>query len=275
MSSLKKVRTIIGATVADEMHHKSVYVLGGLAVLFIFMLRGCFDNDVTLNGQRLDGATIGWHASLIAFHLIAAAGIVVGILLGMRTMTRDAESGTMVAILARPVRRIDYLIGKVVGVWLLAYGCTFVLHLTVYLIMLFKTGGRITLFIPCSLIVSLNVLFAVTAVLLLSRVVPDIVAALIGGAIWIVGYLSDAAYVAAQNESVRSILRQMPYGDQSVALWRIFWPKMTALQFYAASLIKDVPWHSPGPVHPAVNMAAFCVLAFLLLWIRFSREEIR
>ena len=102
MSSLHRIGIIIQSTVSDELHHKSVYILSGLAVLFVLMLRGCFDNDVVVNGVRLDGATVGWNASLIAFHLIAAAGIIIGILLAMRVLRRDRENGTAAAILSKP-----------------------------------------------------------------------------------------------------------------------------------------------------------------------------
>ena len=275
MSSFRRIKIIIASTLSDELHHKSVYVLGACAVLFVLMLRGCFEGDMVVNGQRVDGVTIGWHASMIAFHLIAGAGVVVGILLGMRVLRREKTAGGTAAILAAPVRRIEYLTGKVTGVWIVAYGLTFILHLTVYLIMLFQTGGRIVLFLPASFLISLNILFTVVLVMLLSQLVPDIVAALTGGIVWIVGYFSDTIYMASQHEAMKSILRQMNRREQPLALWRVIWPKMTALQYFAVARIKDVPFHMPGPVHPLVNVAAFLLLVSLLLWWQFSREEIR
>jgi ABC-type transport system involved in multi-copper enzyme maturation permease subunit len=275
MISVKTIRTVTGATLHDELHHKSIYFLGAAAVLFVFLLRGCFNNDVVMNGQKLDGATIGWHASLIAFHLIASAGVLVGILLGMRVLRRDRTDGTAVAILSRPVRRIEYLLGKCLGVWIIAYGLTFILHLTVYGIMLLKTGGRIGFFLPASLLISMNVLFAVVSVVLLAQFLPDIAAALAASGIWLVGYISDAIYMASQTGMVKNVLEQMQRPETSIALWRVIWPKMTALQYYGVARIKDVPFHVPGPVHPAVNVSFYVVVVFVLLYLHFSREEIR
>jgi ABC-type transport system involved in multi-copper enzyme maturation permease subunit len=275
MNSLRRIRIIIVSTLNDELHHKSVYILAACSVLFVLLLRGCFEGDMVVNGEKVDGVTVGWHASLIAFHLIAGAGIIVGILLGMRVLRQEKTAGGTAAMLAGPVRRIEYLMGKVTGIWIVAYGLTFILHLTVYLIMLFYTGGRIVLFMPASLLISLNILFAVVLVMLLSQLLPDIVAALVGGVVWMIGYFSDTFYMASQNEMVKNVMRQMNHAEQPLALWRIIWPKITALQFFAVARIKDVEFHMPGPVHPIINVSGFLVLGFLLLWWQFSREEIR
>jgi Cu-processing system permease protein len=275
MISVKKILIITGSTFYDELHHKSVYFLSATAVLFVLLLRGCFNNDVVLNGHKLDGATIGWHASLIAFHLIAGAGVMVGILLGMRVLRRDIANGTMMVLCATSVRRVEYVLGKCIGVWGIAYGLVFLLHCTVYLIMLFKTGGSIQFFIPASLLVSVNVLFAVVSVMLLSQVVPDIAAALLGTGIWLVGYVSDTIVMASQTKMVKSFLEQVQHSGETVALWRQLWPKMTSLQYYGVALIKEVPFHGPGPVPPLVNVSVYCIGAFLLLWWHFSRTEIR
>ncbi|MBN1307419.1 MAG: ABC transporter permease subunit [Chitinispirillaceae bacterium] len=275
MSLLRHIGIIIHSTLSEELHHKSVYLLSGIAALSVLLLRGCFDNEIVINGARLDGLTIGWHASLIAFHLIAGAGVVIGILLAVRVLKRDRQNGTSAAILSKPVRRIEYIVAKTTGVWLLAYGLTFLLHVTVYFIMLFKTGAAIPLFMPASLLVSLNVLFMVVAVMLFSQLLPDIAAVLLGGGILLVGYISDTVYLASQHGMVKSVLEQMRHGDNPVALWRVLWPKMSALQFYAVSLIRDSAWYAPGPLHPVINVAGYLLLAFGVLWWHFSREEIR
>jgi ABC-type transport system involved in multi-copper enzyme maturation permease subunit len=272
---LQRIGIIIGSTLNDELHQKSMYLLTGLAILFVLLLRGCFDNEVVMNGQRLDGVTIGWHASLAAFHIIAGAGVFVAILLGMRVLQRDRSNGTTTALLSKPVSRLQYIVAKVIGVWLLAYGLTFVLHLTVYGIMLLKTGGRIGMFIPASLIIAINVFCIVTLVMLLSSVLPDIAAALCCAVVWLVGYVNDTMFVAAQNEVVKSMLHQMQAGGYPVALWRLFWPKLTAVQYFAVGLIKESEVIFPGPLHPLLNVALYAGVAFLLLLIRFSRSEIR
>jgi len=262
-------------TIDDELHFRSFYVLAGVSVLFVFMLRGCYKSTMVLNGQQLDTLTIGWKASLAAFHVISAAGILFGILLGMRVFKRDSENGMTVSILSKPVNRIDYIIGKIAGVWMLSYGLTFLLHLTVYIIMLVNTGGRIHMFFPASLITGINILLVILLVMLFSLIMPDVIAALSSFVIVVVSFLSDSLYAASKTEIIKSMLEQIQNSELTVALWRILWPKIAASQYYASSLIDNGQSYYPGPVNPVVNVVLFCTIVLGLIYWRFSLEEIR
>ena len=59
-------------TMKDQMRHKSFYVLLALSILFILMIRGCYDGDYQVNGKMVDNAMVAWHVSKIVFHLITA-----------------------------------------------------------------------------------------------------------------------------------------------------------------------------------------------------------
>lgn len=273
--NLKYVYRLTFFTIRDELHSRSFYILMAISFFFVLMLRGCFNSEMTVNNQKLDPATIGWNASMIAFHIISGASILIGILLAMRVFHRDKDSGMMVAVLSKPVKRVEYITGKVLGVWILSYSMAFVLLMTVYIIMIIKTGGAINFFLPASLLISLNVLFAVIIVMLCSLLMPDIIAAVLGIAIIIISYISDSIYAISKTELVKSFMEQIQQGEMQVALWRVIWPKIASLQFFATSLIKDEAFSFPGPVHPVFNVVLFCVAAFIFLFWKFSKEEIR
>lgn len=262
-------------TIKDELHYRSFYIMAIIAVLMVLMMRGCFSSDVVVNDQRLDPVTIGYHASIIAFHLVTAAGTLIGILLAMRVLKRDSDNGMQIAIMSRPVSRFQYAIAKVAGTWLLSYGLTFILHLTIYIIMWINTGGRIPLFMAASLLTSLNVLFGVTGVLFFSLIMPDVIAALLGITIIFISFISDSFYAVSQTEIGRSIMEQIQQGEFSIALWRILWPKAAALQYYASSLIQNDTFVYAGSVHPVVNIFVYCLTGFVFLSMRFYKEEIR
>lgn len=266
---------ITAFTVRDELHSRSFYILAAVSVLFVLMLRGCFNADMVVNDQKLDSTTIGWTASMAAFHIISGAGILIGMLLAMRVFIRDRDNGMTVAVLSKPVKRIEYVTGKVLGVWFLSYGLVFLLHLTVYIIMLVKTGGRINLFLPASLLISLNVLFSINLVLFFSLTMPDIIAVLLGLGIAIISYVSDSIYAVSKTELVKSLMEQMQKQELHTSLWRIVWPKIAALQYYATSLIKNDVFYVLGPVHPVINVLLFCFVSFALLYWKFSKEEIK
>lgn len=272
---IKNISRITTFTIRDELHSRSFYILAAISVFFVLMIRGCFNADMVVNNQKLDSVTVGWTASMAAFHIISAAGILIGILLSMRVFHKDRDNGMTVVILSKPIKRIEYICGKIAGVWLLSYGLIFLLHLTVYLIMLFKTGGRINWFIPASLLVSVNVLFSVISVLLFSLIMPDTIAALSAIAIALVSYISDSIYAASKTEVVKSFLEQINHQELSVALWRVVWPKIAALQYFATSLIKNENFYVLGPLHPVFNVLIFCAIAFILLYWKFLKEEIK
>lgn len=259
-------------TIQDELHNKSFYVLTAVSMLFVFLLRGCFHSNYVVNGQQVDSTTIGYNVSIIAFNIIASSGMLIAVLLAMRVLKRDKDNGMVVTILSKSVRRIEYISGKIAGVWALAYCLTFILHTTVYIIMLLNTGGRIPFFLPASFVTSVNVLFAVTIVMLFSMVMPDVIAAISTIAIAFVSLTSDSIYAVSKNPSVQSMIGQQ---DMHVPLWRIIWPKLAALQFFSTSLIKETSFQQFGPVHPILNIALYCVFGFALLYLRFTKKDLQ
>lgn len=267
--NFKNYLTIVKFTISDELHNKSFYVMAGIGVLLVFMLRGCFNGNVQVNGQSVNALDIGYWASIVAFNLIAVAGMLISVLLSMRLLKRDREYGMAAAILSKPVHRSEYMAGKITGIWLLGYGFTFLLHLTVYILMLVKTGGRIPFFIPASLVTSLGILFATVLVMLLSTVLPDVIAALVtigSGAISIgidsFAMISDKAHIQL---------------DSSMSTWTIIatiWPKVAALLFFATSLIREQPFLTKIPIHPIINLLVLTIGAGALLFWKFTKEEI-
>lgn len=267
--NFKNYLTIVKFTISDELHNKSFYVMAGIGVLLVFMLRGCFNGNVQYNGQSVNALDIGYWASIVAFNLIAVAGMMISVLLSMRLLKRDREYGMATVILSKPVRRTEYMAGKISGIWLLSYGFTLLLHLCVYILMLVKTGGRIPFFIPASLTTSIGVLFAIVLVMFLSTVLPDVIAALIT-----IG--SGAVSIAIDSFTMISGKANIHFDTSMSAgtVIAIIWPKVAALLFFATSLIREQPFLTKIPVHPVINLLVLTVAAGVLLFWKFSKEEI-
>ena len=49
---------ITGYTVRDQMRYKSFYVLLGLSILFVLMIRGCYSGPYVVNGKQLANITV-------------------------------------------------------------------------------------------------------------------------------------------------------------------------------------------------------------------------
>ncbi|MBD3419003.1 MAG: hypothetical protein GF398_02680 [Chitinivibrionales bacterium] len=268
MKSLK----IIRFTLRDHTRHKSFYAVLAIGVLLVLTLRGCYEGTYVVNGHRLNSVELAWHISLSAFHVICIASMLIGVMLAMRFVRRDREDGAVIMILSRPVRRIEYVLSRVAGVWLVTALFMFLLHATIFLITLTSAGGVLPGYLGASLIASVNLLFLITLTVLLSLYLPDFVSGLVSIAVVGVSFISDSVQQALQTELGQAVAPGIV--DAKIALWRILWPKAAALQFSAAALIRQQAYINPWPLHPAINILIYLTVAGVLLIVRFQREEI-
>jgi ABC-type transport system involved in multi-copper enzyme maturation permease subunit len=227
-----------------------------------------------VNGEQVDNVTVGWHASLIGFNIIAFGGVLMAILMSMRTFLRDRDDGVAVMILSKPVNRLEYLLSKVLGLWLLSYGFILVLHTSVYIIMLINTGGGIVWFFPASLLLSLNILAIICLVLLFTLFLPDVLSAILGMVIAFGSLIIDSLYTASQTEIAQNIMKQVGTSEKTVSWIWIIWPKMTALQYFATSLIKQSEFHALGPLHPVINIGFYILISLLLIAVVFNKRDV-
>ncbi|MDX9786235.1 MAG: ABC transporter permease [Desulfobacterales bacterium] len=269
---MNNVLKITGYTMRDQMRHKSVYVLLGLSILFIWMIRGCYDGGYAVNGKMLDNATVAWHVSKIVFHLIAVGMFLMAAMLSMKIFSRDQEDGSMVLFLSRPVHRWQYVLGRVAGTWTLCLAFMFLLHLTIYLTVWTKTGTLISGYLIASLVCSINLLFVIACVCFLSLFMPDVISALFTLAILFIGFISDGGYQIITSDIVRSAAPSLSPSEPGV--WRMLYPKVFMVQAYADALISKSEFHNMGPFHPLLNLFFFILLIMALLLGRFNQKEI-
>jgi len=263
---------ITGYTIRDLMRQKSFYVLLGISVLFVLMIRGCYNSEYVVNGKALDSMAVAWHVSRIVFQIIAAGMFLMAAMLSMRIFSRDHADGSLVLFLSRPVFRWQYIFGRVIGTWILCLVCMFILHATIFLTVWTKTGFLIPGYLTASLISSINLLFIIACVCLLSLFMPDFISVMFTMGILLVGFVSDGGYQILNSELVRSAAPNVVNSDP--ALWRILYPKVFLLQTYAGAFITESEFNNMGPFHPVLNMAFFIIILMTLMLIRFNRKEV-
>jgi ABC-type transport system involved in multi-copper enzyme maturation permease subunit len=259
-------------TILDQMRHKSFYVLLGISILFILMIRGCYDGGYTVNGRMVGTATVAWHVSKIVFHLIAAGMFLMVSMLSMKIFSRDHADGSTVMFLARSVFRWQYILGRITGTWALCLVFMFILHVTIFLTVWAKTGTIISGYLTASLVCSINLLFVIACVCFLSLFMPDFISAFFTMGILFVGFISDGGYQIINSDIVRSAVPVSTNGGP--ALWRIVYPKVFMLQAYADAIISKSEFHNMGPFHPLLNLSFFILLILMLTLGCFNRKEI-
>jgi ABC-type transport system involved in multi-copper enzyme maturation permease subunit len=188
----------------------------------------------------------------------------------MSVFSRDRDDGSMVMFLSRSVDRWQYVLGRISGIWILSTAFMFILHLTIFLIVLSSTGGMVSGYLTASILCSANLLFAIVLTCLLSLYLPNFIAAIFTLGIIGISFISDGAYQAMQNELVKSVIT----GDTQLSLWRVIYPKVYMFQYYASTLISNNELEGMGPTYTWTNVALYTVvLAVAILW-SFNRKEV-
>jgi len=269
---MRNVINIMVYTIRDQMRHKSVYVLLGFSILSILTIRGCYDGGYAINGNMVDNATVAWHVSKIAFHLISAGMLLMVSMLSMKIFSRDQADGNILLFLSRSVFRWQYVLGRVAGTWALCLVFMFILHSVIFLTVWVKTGTLVSGYLTASLVSSINLLFVITCVCFFSLFMPDFISAFFTMGILFVGFISDGGYQIFNSEV--AIAADSHAMDIGPALWRALYPKVFMVQAFADTIIGKSEFHRMGPFHPLLNLSFFILLIMTLMLGCFHRKEL-
>jgi ABC-type transport system involved in multi-copper enzyme maturation permease subunit len=276
--ALPPIARITKYTLIDEVRQRSFVIMFVICALCVFFIRGCYQGNYMVNGHSLDAGTVVRALSKVTFHIIGAGVMVIAALLSMRIFRRDRDEGMQSCILSKPIARWQYVMGKIIGLWVLSILFMFILHSIVFLI----TSINLNVFMPeylvASLLCSINLLFVVIAVLLLSLLMPDIVAFLCVLGIGVVGFVADGIAAASHSQMAQAMVQQSGAHPQSdLTWWKVvyfLWPKLLGVQQLASSLIESESFHGFGPTYPLINVLLYCLILGALLFKRFRNEDI-
>jgi ABC-type transport system involved in multi-copper enzyme maturation permease subunit len=265
-------------TIIDEVRQKSFVIMFAICAIFVFLIRSCYQGNYTVNGQLLDAGTVARAVSKVTFHIIGAGVILIAALLSMRVFRRDRDDGMQSCILSKPIARRQYVMGKIIGLWALSVLFMFILHSIVFLITSINLKVVMPEYLIASLLCSLNLLFVVIAVLLLSLMMPDIVAFLCIMGIGVVGLVADGISAISHSQMAQAIMQQPGAHPQSnLTWWKVIyylWPKLSGTQQLASSLISSEAFHGFWSIYPLINVLLYCLILGALLFRRFGNEDI-
>ena len=263
-------------TLTDEVRQKSFVIMFVICAIFIFLIRSCYQGNFMVNGQVLDAGTIIRVVSKVTFHVIAAGVMLVTALLSMRIFRRDRDDGMESCILSKPIARWQYVAGKILGLWALSIIFMFILHSIVFIITSINLKVVMPEYLLASLLCSFNLLFVVVAVLLLSLLMPDIVAFLCVMGIGIVGLVADGMFAISHSQMAQAMLQQ-PGSQSDLTWWKVvyyLWPKLSGTQQFASSFIGSEGFHEFGSMYPLINVLIYGLILGTLLFRRFRNEDI-
>ncbi|SNR83005.1 ABC transporter permease subunit [Blastococcus mobilis] len=278
--------TVAGLTLREASRRRVVWALLVLTVALLALSAWGFSKLIGLDtelGTMTSGearlvASVLLNLIMFGMSLIAAIGTA---FLAGPTLAGEVESGQALAILARPVRRSQVLLGKWLG--LVTFGCGYVVVAGLAQILVVRvTVG----YWPPSPAVGLALLAAETVVLLtlalllssvISPMASGIVAVGLFGATWIAGVVG-AIGGALGNEGVERVGTVSRIVLPTDGLWR---GAMNAFQDPGALLQMGTdeggfPFLSEAPLAPAY--LAWAALWIAVIWgltaLSFQRRDI-
>ena len=127
MTTTRTVLTIAGLTLREAFRRRVLFALAGLTVVLLALSGWGFSRLADVSGGSLTTGEARLTASIVlnlvmfGYSLIAALGTA---FLAGPTLAGETESGIALSVLARPIRRSAFLLGKWLG--LVAFGSGFV-----------------------------------------------------------------------------------------------------------------------------------------------------
>ncbi|KQC07670.1 MAG: hypothetical protein APR62_06160 [Smithella sp. SDB] len=264
------ITNIAKYTIADEVRQKSFLVMFVVSVIFVFLIRGCYQGNYMINGQELNAEAVVATVSKITFHIITVTLMLVTALLSMRVFKRDRDEGMQSCIFSKPITRMQYVMGKILGLWVLSSFFMFVLHAIIFLTVLLRLNIVMPGYLAASVLCSLNLLFVVIAVLLLSLMMPDIAAFLCVMGIGIISFAADWIFATTHIP-----LLHMQSGWTGWETIYYLWPKLSGLQHFASLFIVGFNGYPRfAYIYPLINVIFYCLILGMILFWRFRNEDI-
>ena len=274
--ALPPIIKIAKYTLTDEVRQKSFIIMFIVCAIFILLIRSCYQGNFMVNGQALDADTVIRIVSKVIFHVIAAGAMLLAALLSMRVFRRDRDEGMQSCVLSKPVTREQYVAGKILGLWVLSTFFMFILHAIIFLTVSINLKVIMPEYLIASLLCSFNLFFVVVAILLLSLLMPDIIAFLCVMGIGIVSFVADGIFAMSRSPMGQAMMQQ-PGSPSDLTGWKVvyyLWPKLSGVQQVASSLISDEGFQGFGSVYPIINILIYGLILGTLLFRRFRNEDI-
>ena len=284
MTAARTVTTIAALTLREAFRRRVVVALVALTVVLLVLSGWGFSRvaaeqgtDTLTSGQARLTASIMLNLVMFGFSLIAALGTA---FLAGPTLSGETESGIALAVLARPIRRPAFLLGKWLG--LVAFGSGFIVLAGLAQCIVV----RLTIdYWPPQPAVALAHLAAQTIVLLtlavllstaVSPMASGVVAVGLFGATWIAGVVG-AIGRSLDNEAVArvsSISRMILPTD---GLWRgamhAFQDPVAVLEFGGGSEGEAFPFLSAAPL--TTTYLVWAAVWVLMIWALAANSFVR
>jgi ABC-type transport system involved in multi-copper enzyme maturation permease subunit len=284
MSTTRTVMTIAALTLREASRRRVLPALAGLTVVLLALSGWGFsrlatESDTLTSGQARLTASILLNLVMFGFSLIAALGTA---FLAGPTLSGETESGIALAVLARPIRRSAFLLGKWLGLVVFGSGFIVLAGLAQCLVV------RATVdYWPPQPVNALGLLAAQTIVLLtlalllstaISPMASGVVAVGLFGTTWVAGVVGGLGE-SVGNEAVARVGAVSRMLLPTDGLWRGAmhgFQDPSALVTFGGEGVQAVPFLSVAPPTVAylVWAAVWVAMVLGLAGVSFQRKDL-
>jgi Cu-processing system permease protein len=191
-SGLRRIRTIAVNAFRESVRDRVLYNL----ILFVLVLVGAaiFISDVSLDQEAKFIADLGLSAMVVFGALIA-------IFIGVGLVFKEIDKRTIYNLLAKPVNRHEFIIGKYLGLCLTLLVNSLVMILGTELALLYVNRGFTPLclsLLPAAYLIFLELMLIVALALMFSSFSTPMLSALLSFAFYVIGHFSGDLQLAAR-----------------------------------------------------------------------------
>ena len=286
MTSARTVLTVAALTLREASRRRVLLAIGALTAVLLALSAWGFSRLASSSGEstltsgeaRLT-ASIMLNLVMFGFSLIAALGTA---FLAGPTLAGETESGIALAVLARPIRRADFLLGKWLGLVVFGSGFVVVAGLAQCLVVrqtvdYWPPDPAVAL----ALLAAQTILLLTLAVLLSTAISPmasGVVTVGLFGATWIAGVVGGigASLDNASVERVGTVSRMLLPTD---GLWRgamHAFQDPSALVEFGADDVEAFPFLSVASLTPSYLLwiAVWVAMIWGLAALSFLRSDL-
>lgn len=255
---MNNVSTLALSTFQETVRDKIFYLVAVFG--FLMLSSTAILSPLTIGAQGKIMVDVGLAA-------MAIIGLLVILFVGSGMVRKELEKGTILTILAKPVGRREYLLGKFLGLNLTLLTMLGIMGL-IFLVMLFMAPGTFSLhFVKAFYLTFLELTLINAVVVFFSTAVSPVLAAVFSLGVFLVGHLS---------ESIRDF-GQMQGGAVQMKMAEVVYyltPNLEVFNVRGAVVHGDpVTWAHLGMA--TVYGVGWTLLLLLLAGSVFSRKELR
>jgi ABC-type transport system involved in multi-copper enzyme maturation permease subunit len=268
---LKQILAVTGNTIKEGLRNKLFYILLGVALLFLLLARGCMSGNMQIQSRQLTPDEVAAFGTVLGFHVIIFWGLALAGLLSMGALLGDIETGVITVFISKPISRLQYLVGKFVGISAVVLLNIAILGAGFFLLAYLKAGTWPFKLFAALGVFTLNIFMLISFIFLVSLATARIIAMVFG----IVGYVfSIGIDIPFYFDAIRN---GMESGSKvTLTILKVLYfafPQWGSTQFYAASFVSELFGRSVMSFWPAIHTVVYTIIFWLLMVLLFRRKE--